>query len=225
MRVLIVEDSVRLSRSLQAGLRKLGHGVDVVHDGRSGLSYARLNPFDVIVLDLMLPEMDGLAVLRALRDEDCATPVLILTAKDTVPERVRGLRTGADDYLVKPFDFDELVARLESLHRRREGHAHPMIQVGDLVIDTAARKVTRAGRPIPLTSRQYALLALLATRRGDTVSRIEIEDKLYDEDSFPMSNVVASAVCKLRSQITGPGEANLVHTRRNLGYVLEERPS
>ena len=222
MKILIVEDAIRLAMSLRAGLRKLGHAVDVVHDGKAGLSYARLNPFDVIVLDLMLPQMHGLDVLSKLREEKVDVPVLVLTAKDTVADRVQGLRRGADDYLIKPFAFEELVARIDSLYRRRRGQPHPKIEIADLVIDTASRQVTRAGRNIQLTQHQYALLLLLAFRKGEIVSRIEIEDKLYSEDTFPMSNVVASSICKLRSQITEPGEANLIHTRRNLGYVLDE---
>jgi len=222
MRFLIVEDSPLLVRSLKSGLRKEGHAVDAAGDGKAGLSYARTNPYDVIILDLMLPEMDGLSVLGELRRERCATPVLILTAKDTVDDRVLGLRSGADDYLVKPFAFDELLARLEALARRRSGNLNPVIEVGDLRIDTAARSVTRAGRPIRLEAREYALLIYLASRRGEIVSRIEIEDHLYGEDNFPMSNAVPAAICKLRARLAAGGSREVIHTRRGLGYLLDE---
>lgn len=225
MRILLVEDSTRLTESLRAGLKKLGHAVDVALDGAKGLSYARLNPYDVVVLDIMLPEMDGLTVLRRLREEENRTCVLLLTARDTVDDRVVGLRQGADDYLVKPFSFDELVARIEALGRRQTGTVQPVIQIADLEIDTAGRKVSRAGQPIKLTPREYALLVLLASRRGEVVSRIEIEDHLYDESSFPASNVVQSAISSLRSHLGEHGTAPLIHTRWGKGYVLDVEDS
>jgi DNA-binding response OmpR family regulator len=222
MRILIVEDSQRLAESLRAGLRRLGHAVDLAFDGVAGLSYARTNPFDALILDLMLPKLDGLALLRELRRKHDDVYVLVLTARDTVEDRVKGLREGADDYLVKPFAFDELVARLETLGRRPRTALDSTIVVSDLVIDTAARRVTRAGREINLSAREYTLLALLATRLGETVSREEIEDHLYDERTFPMSNAVQSAISQLRTRLALPGSATLIHTRRGLGYVLAE---
>jgi len=224
MRILVVEDSRVLAQSLRDGLRKLGHAVDLAFDGRTGLSYAKLNPYAVIVLDIMLPELDGLSVLAALREAGVGTPVLLLTARDTLADKVAGLRRGADDYLVKPFAFDELAARLEALARRPAVADGTRVQVGDLTIDFAARLVVRSGRPISLPRREYALLALLATRRGAVVSTHEIEDALYDEQSFPASNVVASAVCSLRTHLAVPGGRELIHTRRGLGYVLDEAP-
>ena len=220
MRILFVEDSERLARSVQSGLRNLGHAVDVVHDGKRGLSYARLNPYDIVALDIMLPGLDGLTVLRELRREGIETPVLMLTAKDAVEDRVSGLQAGADDYLVKPFAFEELAARIEALGRRVRGSANPRIEIGDLVIDTAALSVTRGGRLLDLSRREHQLLTYLAARAGETVSRIDIEDHLYDEDTLPMSNVVASAVCSLRDKLESAGEPRLIHTRRGLGYVL-----
>ena len=221
MRVLLIEDSATLTDAVRAGLRKLGYGVDAAADGEAGLSYARLNPYDVIILDLMLPKRHGLEVLRTLRAEGCATPILILTAMDAIEDRVTGLRAGSDDYLVKPFAFDELVARVEALLRRRSGDVHPVIEIDDLRIDGSARTVTRGGRPLRLTRREYVLLTYLAARRGEIVSRIEIEDHLYDEHSFPMSNVVASTVCSLRAHLAASGGRELIHTRRGLGYVLD----
>jgi DNA-binding response OmpR family regulator len=226
MRILLVEDSERLQLALSTGLRREGHGVDVAGDGEEGLRYARNNPYDVIVLDLMLPRLDGLSVLRELRRGENGSEnvhVLILTARDTVEERVEGLRAGADDYLVKPFAFDELLARLEALGRRHYGTRSPELLVGDLAIDTAGKTVTRGERRIDLSTREYALLEYLARRQGETVSRIEIEDHLYDETSLPTSNAVDRAVCSLRAKLGGPEDAPLIHTRRGLGYVLEAR--
>src|SRR5262245_18139396 len=224
MRILVVEDSRALAQSLRDGLRKLGHAVDLAFDGRTGLSYARLNPYAAVVLDIMLPELDGLSVLAALREAGVSTPVLLLTARDTVADRVTGLRRGADDYLVKPFTFDELAARLEALARRPARSEATRVQVGDLTVDLAARRVVRSGRDISLSRREYALMALLAARRGAVVSTHDIEDALYDEQTFPASNVIASAVCSLRTHLAVPGGRELIHTRRGLGYVLEEAP-
>lgn len=225
MRLLLVEDSEHLTRSLKEGLGRLGHAVDAVADGKAGLSYARLNPYDLILLDLNLPGMDGMQVLRELRREGSATPILVLTARDAVDDRVSGLREGADDYVVKPFSFDELAARIEALGRRRNGRTGKMIQVGDLAIDTTARRVTRGGREIALKAREYGLLLFLAERHGQTVTRIEIEDHLYGEDNFPMSNAVPSAICTLRGRLNDGGGAELIHTRRGIGYVLGEPPA
>ena len=224
MRILLVEDSQRLAQSVQTGLHKLGHAVDVVHEGPRGLSYALHNPYDVVVLDIMLPGMDGLSVLRGMRSSGNDTHVLLLTAKDTVADRVDGLRTGADDYLVKPFAFEELAARLDALNRRVRGPATPTVTVGDLVYDRSARTVTRGGRILDLSRREFSLLGYLVERAGETVSRIEIEDHLYDEDTLPMSNVVASTICALRDKLEADGGDRLIHTRRGLGYVLGETP-
>ncbi len=221
MRILLVEDSKSLADTLRAGLRKLGHGVDVVADGKRGLSYARLNPYDLVVLDRMLPELDGLALLQKLRAAGLNTPVLFLTALDTVEDRVVGLRAGADDYLVKPFAFEEFVARVEVLSRRRRITGVPIVELGSLRVDTAARTVTYEGRPLDLPAREYSLLVLLVTRRGQTVSRIEIEDHLYDESTLPMSNAVAVAISSLRTRLKEVGAPELIKTRRGLGYVFD----
>lgn len=218
MRVLVVEDSVRLRESLRLGLSRSGFCVDAASDGPTGLSLATTEPYDAIVLDLMLPGLDGLSVLQTLRERGVGTDVLILSAKDGVDDRIRGLRSGADDYLVKPFAFDELVARLQALERRQLGRKDPRITVADLAIDPTTRRVTRNGRVLELTAREYLLLKLLASRCGETVSRIEIEDKLYGLDQFPNSNVVASTVSLLRNKLGSPA---LIRTRRGLGYVLE----
>ena len=220
MKVLLVEDSPRLQRSLAAGLRRAGFLVDVSADGGDGLWHALSGEYAVVILDLMLPGLDGLSVLQRLRQDESSSAVLILTARDTVADRVRGLELGADDYLVKPFAFDELLARVRALCRRRFVAARPRITVADLELDLASRRVTRAGEPIELTRREYLLLELLALRAGDTVTREEIEAGLYDERVSPASNVVDSAVCRLRRKIDLPGRAPLLHTRRGFGYRL-----
>jgi DNA-binding response OmpR family regulator len=221
--LLLVEDSVRLQRSLSTGLRKEGYAVDVTGDGAEGLWYATRNPYDAIVLDVMLPTLDGLTLLRRLRasgGQGADAHVLLLTAKDTVEDRVTGLRSGADDYLVKPFAFDELLARIEALTRRRHNAKNPVIAVDDLWIDTAARTVTRGGRAIELAAREYALLQFLALRQGQVVSRSQIEAHLHDERSELMSNVIDAAVYALRKKIDAPGRPSLIQTRRGMGYVL-----
>lgn len=225
MHLLLVEDSRRLQESLGTGLRRCGYAVDIAPDGEAGLRFALHNDYDLIILDLMLPKIDGLTVLDRLRDAGHSTHVLILTAKDTINDRVSGLRRGADDYLIKPFAFDELLARVEALLRRRYESKTPAIRVGSLIIDTTARRVRREDGDIPLSKREYALLEYLAFRKGEVVSRNEIEDHLYGEDNFPMSNVVDRTVCALRKKLgDGPGEA-IITTRRGIGYLLEESES
>jgi DNA-binding response OmpR family regulator len=221
MRILLIEDSPRLQRSLGDGLRKAAYAVDVVGDGREGLGWAQASDYDLIVLDLMLPGLDGLALLKKLRQAGKETHVLILTAKDTVEDRVRGLQTGADDYLVKPFAFDELLARVQALLRRRHGRKNPLIRIRHLEIDTSARAVVVAGDAVSLAPREYALLEYLARRQGAVVSRADIERHIYDGTAELMSNVVDSAICALRKKIDVPGEPSLVQTRRGMGYVLQ----
>jgi DNA-binding response OmpR family regulator len=220
VRVLFVEDSERLQRSVTTGLRHSGYAVDVAGNGPEGLWYAQSNDYDVIVLDVMLPGMDGLSVLRRLRDGGRNTHVLLLTAKDTVEDRVRGLRAGADDYLIKPFALDELLARVDALSRRKHGVKNPRVRIGDLEINTAARTVCRDSQPIELTPREYGLLEYLAVRKGQVVSRAEIEEHLYDDRAEPMSNVVDCAIYALRRKIDEPGKPPLIQTRRGMGYIL-----
>ncbi len=222
MKVLVVEDSQSLRKSLEVGLRHAGFTVDTAADGPEGLARALAVDHDVVILDLMLPGMDGLEVLRRVRDRRRPCAVLILTARDTVTERVKGLRGGADDYLVKPFAFEELLARVQVLVRRRHGAREPHLRVGDLVIDMGARRVERGGQPVDLTPKEYALLELLALRRGAVVDRSAIEARLYGQGDEPASNAVDRAVCTLRRKVDVPGAVPLIHTRRGLGYVLEE---
>jgi DNA-binding response OmpR family regulator len=220
MRLLVIEDSQRLRESLVTGLRHAGYAVDACADGSQGLWSAASNPYDVIVLDLMLPAMDGLSVLRAIRTRQINSHVLILTAKDELQDKVAGLRSGADDYLVKPFAFDELLARIEALLRRQHGAKNPVIEIGSIRIDTRGRSVTRGDERIELTARQYTVLEYLALRRGQTVSRTDIEAHAYDERVEPMSNVVDTVVYALRKKLDRPGGPSLVRTRRGMGYEL-----
>jgi DNA-binding response OmpR family regulator len=222
MRVLLVEDSPSLQRSLSTALRKAGYAVDVSGDGAEGLWYAESNNYDVIVLDLMLPSLDGMTVMERLRRQGRTTQILILTARDAIEDRVRGLQSGADDYLVKPFALEELLARVQALCRRHYTQKNPHIVIGDLEIDTASRRVMCAGRLIELAPREYRLLEYLVSRRGEVVSRTEIWEHIYDERAEPMSNTVESAICNLRKKIEPPGSAALLHTRRGMGYVLDE---
>jgi DNA-binding response OmpR family regulator len=220
VRLLLIEDSERLQRSLGAGLRKAGYAVDITGDGSEGLRRAQACDYDVIVLDLMLPGLDGLTLLKRLRELGNNVHVIVLTAKDTIEDRVRGLQTGADDYLIKPFAFDELLARIQALVRRGHGPKSPLLRVGHLEIDTAARAVTVAGNPVDLAPREYALLEYLARRRGTVVSRADIERHIYDESVDLMSNVVDSAICALRRRIEVPGSPSPIRTRRGMGYML-----
>jgi len=224
MKVLLVEDYGPLRKSLSQGLREAGYALDATGDGEEGLWYARSGGYDAIVLDLMLPKVDGLTILRRLRESGDRSGVLILTAKDTIGDRVRGLDLGADDYLVKPFAFEELLARLRALVRRGYQAPSPSLDVGDLSIDTSARTARRAGRTIDLTPHEYALLEYLALRAGRVVTRTEIWEHLYDFRAEPNSNVIDVYVARLRKRLEQQGRPRLIHTRRGVGYVLGERP-
>jgi DNA-binding response OmpR family regulator len=221
MRLLLVEDSVQLADAVATGLRKAGYAVDVAADGPNGLFLAQSHDYDVIILDLMLPGLDGIALLGKLRNAGRQTHVLVVTSRDTVEDRVRGLRSGADDYLVKPFAFDELLARIEALTRRQHHAKNPVIEVQHIQIDTSARTVSREGSRIELSPREYALLEYLVVRRGTVISRTEIEAHIYDSRAEPMSNVVDAAVYSLRKQIDLPGKPSLIQTRRGMGYIIE----
>jgi DNA-binding response OmpR family regulator len=223
MRVLVVEDFDILRESIALGLREAGFAVDEAAEGETGLWYAQSNDYDVVVLDLMLPKLDGLEVLKRLRAAKRRAQVLILTARDAPDDRVRGLDSGADDYLVKPFVFAELLARLRALVRRRYDARSPVIQVGDMTIDPATRSVRRDGAVVELSAREYALLEFLAVRTGQVVSRTEIWEHVYDFNSSAGSNVVDAFIRLLRKKIERPHLPRLIHTRRGHGYRLGER--
>ena len=221
MRVLLIEDSERLRMALKAGLSHSGFAVDAVGDGRRGLSYAANNPYDVIVLDLMLPKLDGLTLLKRLREGGSNVHVLILSAKDQVDERIEGLQLGADDYLTKPFAFEELVARLQALVRRKYGTKSPIHRVGVLEIDTGKRTVAYGDASIPLTRNEYSVLEYLVARRGRVVSKSELLDHLYAGAGHGSENAVEVLIHQLRKKIHVEGSPDPIQTRRGHGYVVE----
>ena len=216
MRILVVEDEPRLLRNLAKALRESGYAVDTAETGDAGLFKAETYNYDAVVLDIMLPRLDGWEVLARLRKEK-QTPVLMLTARDTPKDRVRGLDTGADDYLVKPFDLPELLARLRALIRRSAGQAQPNIEVRDVLIDTRARSVTRASQPITLTAREYSILEYLALHRGEVVTRTALYEHLFDESDDTLSNLLDVHVFSIRKKLGH----DLIATRRGQGYCIE----
>lgn len=220
MRILVAEDHPSLARSLAEGLREQGYAVDLTHDGTEALHYAQVNPYDAIVLDMMLPGKDGWTIIKTLRQRGSNIPILCLTARDGVEYRVRGLDLGADDYLVKPFAWEELLARVRSMVRRGHGQKSALICIADMVIDTASKSARRGGKAIELSAREYALLEYLAHRQGAVVSRADIWDHLYDQHDEATSNVVDVYIGYLRNKIDRDHELKLIHTRRGQGYVL-----
>ncbi|MCX5632911.1 MAG: response regulator transcription factor [Phycisphaerae bacterium] len=220
MRILLIEDYLPLQKSLAKGLREADFAVDVSGDGQEGLWYAMSNDYDVIILDIMLPKLDGLSVLKQLRVKNKNNHIIILTAKDTVEDRIKGLDLGADDYLVKPFAFEELMARLRALVRRRYEHKCPDINIADLHIDTASRRVWRGDDEIILTSREYMLLEYLARRAGQVVSRTDIWEHIYEFNSEASSNVVDVYIGYLRKKIEKESMPPLLRTIRGQGYIL-----
>jgi len=216
MRILLIEDEADLLASLARALREEGYAVDTATDGKVGLYKAESADYDAIVLDVMLPLLDGWEILQRLRQSK-KTPVLMLTARDAARDRVRGLDTGADDYLVKPFDLDELFARLRALIRRTAGQTRNIIEIGSMVMDTAARHVTLCGNPVALTAREYALVEFLALHRGETVTRSALYEHLFDEDENTLSNLLDVHVSNLRKKLG----AEFIATRRGHGYCIE----
>lgn len=220
MRVLIVEDYEPLRESLAKGLRDTGYAVDASGTGDEGLWYAQNNPYDALILDLMLPGTSGLDILKRLRAANNPVGVIVLTARDAIADRVAALDLGADDYVVKPFAFDELAARLRALVRRRYDRAAPIIQVADLEIDTLKCTVKRAGQPITLSAGEYALLEYMASRAGEVLTRTNIYEHVYDFASEPESNVLDVRISHLRRKIDQDHAVKLIHTRRGQGYML-----
>jgi DNA-binding response OmpR family regulator len=220
MRILLVEDSERLRRSLAELFRGAGFAIDMTGDGEEGWWYAEQTDYDVIVLDIMLPGLDGLSLLQRLRDSGKTTHVLLLTARDGMDDRVKGLRLGADDYLVKPFATEELLARVQALCRRAYGLKKAIINIGPLSIDLSLRKATLADAELALKPREFRILEYLALRRDQVVSRMEIESHLYNEEREIASNAVISAISVLRKHLESGGHAELIQTLRGHGYLL-----
>jgi two-component system OmpR family response regulator len=221
MRLLIADDDVKLLTALARGLRGEGYAVDVAATGDAALMQARVYDYDAVILDVMMPGPDGVAVCQALRDEGRWSPVLMLTARDGVADRIRGLDAGADDYLVKPFDFGELIARLRALLRRGAPERPAVLSVGDLEVDPATRTVTRADRAVPLTAREFGVLEFLARRAGDVVSRTELLEHVWDQNYEGSTNVVDVYVGYLRRKLEEPFGRPLIRTVRGAGYVLD----
>jgi two-component system OmpR family response regulator len=221
VRLLVVEDDAKLARALGRGLRHEGYAVDVVGDGNAAVMQAAVWEYDAIVLDVMLPVRDGLEVCRALRARECWAPVLMLTARGQVSDRIRGLDVGADDYLVKPFDFGELLARLRALVRRAPPERPARLEVGDLVVDPATHEVTRAGTPVALTAREFAVLEFLARNAGEAITRTRLLDHVWDENFMGSTNIVDVYVGYLRRKLEQPFDRPLIRTIRGVGYALE----
>ena len=222
MRILLIEDYVPLQTAIVRGFREAGYSVDAASDGRAGACFAETGDYDVIVLDIMLPKKDGWTILEQLRECGKQTHVLMLTAKDQLADRIRGFKLGTDDYLVKPFAFEELLARVAALIRRKYNCKSPVVRVADLEIDRNTRTVHRAGQRIDLSARELSLLEFLAMRPGRVVSRDEIWEHVYDFSSIPGSNVIDVYIRLLRRKLERTDWPRLIHTRRGQGYVLGE---
>lgn len=220
VRILIVEDSDRLRASLADGLGAAGYAIDVAADGKTGLANARVIEYDLIVLDLMLPGLDGLTLLKELRTHASRVPVLILSAKDRVEHRVEALRAGADDYLVKPFDLTELLARVEALARRSRGISTNRVEIGGVTLDLAGKRFSTAAGGLVLTPREFAVLEFLFVNAGKPIGRAEMEEHIYAADRPVWSNAVDSAIAALRRKLADAGVHGLIETRRGLGYCV-----
>jgi DNA-binding response OmpR family regulator len=218
MRVLVIEDEPDLLAVLAQSLREAGYAVDTASDGREGLFKAEGGEYDALVLDLMIPQLDGWALLKELRKGGSSVPVLVLTARDALPDRVRGLDSGADDYLTKPYELQELLARLRAIIRRSAGKPSSAVEVGDIVIDTTKRSVVKGGQSVALTAREYALVEFLALHRGELVTRSMLYDHLFDEDDDSLSNLVDVHVSNIRKKLG----KDFIVTRRGQGYLLDD---
>jgi len=223
MRLLVVEDDPDMARFITRGLGEQAYAVDTVSSGEAALEHAAMAPYDAIILDVMIPPPDGLEVCRRLRLDGISTPILMLTARDAIHDRVEGLDSGADDYLVKPFEFAELLARLRALLRRHGAPHHPVIEVADLRIDTRSHRVTRGHSELSLTTMEYTLLEYLARNAGRVMGREEIAEHVWNEDFDPFSNLIEVYVGRLRRLVDRDHTAKLIHTIRGAGYILEAR--
>jgi two-component system, OmpR family, response regulator len=225
MRILLVEDDVKIASFVEKGLRAVGYAVDHATDGEAGLRMALTEPYDAAIIDIMLPKLDGLSVINQMRQKKINTPVIILSAKDSVDDRVKGLQTGSDDYITKPFAFSELLARVQALIRRAGGLSEPTrLAVGDLSMNLITREVIRAGRKIELQPIEFSLLEYLMRNGGRVVSKTMIMEHVWDYDFDPQTNVVEARISRLRDKIDRGFPKKLIHTMRGVGYVLRENP-
>jgi len=222
MKILVVEDEERVAHFIQKGLKEEGHAVDVAYDGEEGEFLAEVNEYDLIILDLMLPKKNGVSVCREIRERGVITPVLMLTARDSIEDKVRGLDAGADDYLTKPFVFDELLARVRALLRRRSDVKTPTLKMADLELDPISRRVLRSGKQMRLTTKEYALLEYMMRNPGKVLSRTLIGEHVWDMNFDPESNVIDVYVSHLRSKVDKDHETPLIHTMRGRGYMLSD---
>jgi len=223
MRLLLVEDDIKIASFIQKGLKAAGYAVDQAKDGEEGLDLALTEPYDVAIIDIMLPKLDGLSLIRKLRSEKIGTPVIILSAKDSVADRIRGLETGSDDYLTKPFAFSELLARVQALIRRSSGTTEPTrLTFGSLSMDLITREVSREGRKIDLQPLEFSLLEYLMRNTGRVVSKTMIMEHVWDYNFDPMTNVVEARISRLRDKIDKNFSEKLIHTVRGVGYVIRE---
>ncbi len=221
MKVLVIEDSQRLRKALKEGLSRSGFVVDMAKDGEEGLRYVYANEYDVVVLDILMPKLDGLTLLKRIRQEGNEVSVLILSAKEFVEDRVKGLEAGADDYLVKPFSFDELLARLRSLARRRSDQKSPVIDAGMVKLDTVGRRVTAYGTEVELTRAEYNILEQLMLGRGRVLSKAHLLDRIHDSDSDTSDNLIEVLVSGLRKKFRRAGVDDFLKTRRGFGYYID----
>jgi len=224
MRILIVEDDTQIANFIRKGLQQEGYAVDHTANGEDGLHLALNEPYDAAIIDIMLPLLDGLSLIERLRDQRVIIPVLVLSARGSVDDRVRGLQAGGDDYLVKPFAFSELLARIQALIRRANAITEPTtLTVGDLTMDLVKRKVSRKEVPIELQAKEFALLEYLMRNAGRVVSKTMIMEHVWDYNFDPQTNVVEARICRLRNKIGRPHEKKLIHTIRGAGYIMEEK--
>lgn len=221
MRILLVEDQKRVSNFIKKGLEEEGYAVDVASDGEAGLERALVNPYDLMIFDVMLPEKDGITLCREVRTHDGEVPILMLTAKGAVKDKVSGLNAGADDYLLKPFEFEELLARVRALLRRKTKQTNTLLEVGDLTLDQITHEVKRAGKPIELTSKEYALLQYLMQHAGQVVTRTMISEHVWNENFDSFTNVIDVYINYLRKKVEEGFNGRLIHTIRGTGYVFK----
>lgn len=222
MRILIAEDDRKVAGFLKKGLKEEHYAVDVCYDGEEALFQAQVNQYDLIILDVMLPKKNGFAVCKAIREEGILSPILMLTARDQLEDKVRGLREGADDYLTKPFAFEELLARIQALLRRTQDYKTKILKVGDLEMDPVSRKITREGKVITLTGKEYALLEYLMRNKGRVITQSMIIDHVWDMNYDGLSNVVNVYINHLREKIDKGFSQKYIHTIRGVGYKIDE---